>query len=66
MQGQAAISEPELKQAYCHSVQSLKDYIAVSNLTSYDISGAETTTSCACTSAWRDKHAWYDLHTYVT
>eukprot|EP00195_Chlamydomonas_chlamydogama_P013583 CAMPEP_0202891622 /NCGR_PEP_ID=MMETSP1392-20130828/1634_1 /ASSEMBLY_ACC=CAM_ASM_000868 /TAXON_ID=225041 /ORGANISM="Chlamydomonas chlamydogama, Strain SAG 11-48b" /LENGTH=885 /DNA_ID=CAMNT_0049575427 /DNA_START=214 /DNA_END=2871 /DNA_ORIENTATION=+ len=33
------ISEQELKQAYCNSVQSLKDYITGSNLLSYDITG---------------------------
>ena len=35
----SAVSEQELKQAYCNSVQSLKDYVALSNLMSYDISG---------------------------
>ena len=33
------ISEHDLKQAYCNSVQSLKDYIALSNLLTFDISG---------------------------
>lgn len=33
------VSEQELKQAYCNSVQALKDYINASNLLSYDITG---------------------------
>eukprot|EP00197_Chlamydomonas_leiostraca_P004150 CAMPEP_0202870920 /NCGR_PEP_ID=MMETSP1391-20130828/17196_1 /ASSEMBLY_ACC=CAM_ASM_000867 /TAXON_ID=1034604 /ORGANISM="Chlamydomonas leiostraca, Strain SAG 11-49" /LENGTH=628 /DNA_ID=CAMNT_0049551595 /DNA_START=52 /DNA_END=1935 /DNA_ORIENTATION=- len=37
--GPALCSEHELKQAYCNSVQALKDYITVSNLMSYDITG---------------------------
>lgn len=36
---QASVSEHELKQAYCNSVQALKDYITVSNLLSFDITG---------------------------
>lgn len=35
----ATITEQELKQAYCSSVQALKDYLLVSQLTSYDITG---------------------------
>ena len=33
------VSEQELKQAYVNSVQSLKDYMSLSNLMSYDIKG---------------------------
>eukprot|EP00198_Chlamydomonas_reinhardtii_P011264 XP_001700601.1 predicted protein [Chlamydomonas reinhardtii] len=36
---QPHITEQELKQAYCSSVQSLKDYLVISNLHSYDITG---------------------------
>ncbi|GAX84580.1 hypothetical protein CEUSTIGMA_g12001.t1 [Chlamydomonas eustigma] len=36
---QSPISDQELKQAYCNSVQSLKDYVSMSNLMSYDITG---------------------------
>ncbi|EFJ40496.1 hypothetical protein VOLCADRAFT_99696 [Volvox carteri f. nagariensis] len=35
----SVITEQELKQAYCSSVQALKDYLVISNLTSYDITG---------------------------
>ncbi|GIM07602.1 hypothetical protein Vretimale_11674 [Volvox reticuliferus] len=35
----SVITEQELKQAYCSSVQALKDYLLISNLTSYDITG---------------------------
>ncbi len=33
------VSEQELKQAYCSSVQALKDFLVMSNLTSYDVTG---------------------------
>ena len=46
-QQSSAISDQELKQAYCNSVQSLKDYIALSNLTSYDISGVQFSSDAA-------------------
>ncbi|GFR50111.1 hypothetical protein Agub_g12259, partial [Astrephomene gubernaculifera] len=35
----SVITEQELKQAYCSSVQALKDYLLMSNLTNYDITG---------------------------
>jgi hypothetical protein len=35
----SAISDQELKQEYCNSVQQLKDYIAMSNLLSFDYTG---------------------------
>ncbi|GLC36722.1 hypothetical protein PLESTB_000789800 [Pleodorina starrii] len=35
----SVITEQELKQAYCSSVQALKDYLVISNLTNYDITG---------------------------
>ncbi|KXZ44481.1 hypothetical protein GPECTOR_67g321 [Gonium pectorale] len=37
--GNPLITEQELKQAYCSSVQALKDYLVQSNLASYDITG---------------------------
>ena len=37
--GPPGISESELKQAYCQSVQSLKDYMASSRLLTFDITG---------------------------
>lgn len=44
----ATITEQELKQAYCSSVQALKDYLLVSQLTSYDITGRSLRRSAAC------------------
>lgn len=41
--GPGVITEQDLKTAYCSSVQALKDYLSISNLNRYDITGVYCT-----------------------
>jgi hypothetical protein len=64
-QPQGGVTGAELKQAYCNSVQALKDYITVSNLLSYDISGAQAINSKVIECVRRRRRRHYGLSSCI-